>query len=139
MKVHNFKPVVIFSVFQGDDRGFFDEANHKSVLLALRRNNIPFVELEGCYKGREELSVLLPAAYLENASVIATFHNQQSLLLLDNERGATLSDLKTGEKRFIGFWIPVTKESALAEESWTRKDGHYYIVSDTRLNGHFQR
>ena len=134
-----FEPAVIFSVYQRGDRAFFNESNHNQVLKALRECDVPFIELDGCYDGREEKSVLVPATWLENASVIARFHNQECILLLDNERGATISDLNTGEEEFVGWLHSVSKQSALLEDAWTRSGDYYYTISDCLLGGHLQR
>lgn len=140
MRVHNNEPAIIFSAWQQDMPKSLNHANHATVLTFLRNNKVPHRQLVGCDKGRKELSVMIPARKARIANTFGKLYRQSYFLELDNERGAWFTDVKTGEKTFAGWFIPVTKESALQEKSWTLDEGNqYWIISDVKLGTHFQR
>lgn len=66
-------------------------------------------------------------------------HRQESMLILDNERGAWLSDIKTSEKTFAGYFRPVVDTVALKQDAWTFCDGQYFVIEDVLLGGKLQR
>ena len=135
------KPVVIVSAYRKCKPESVNQLNHRDLCNTLHRFKIPYKVVEGCYKGRKEAAVLFTAKKRNVAVLYGRFYNQESILELDNERGASLTDLKTGDSEFLGFFIPVCKASALAEDAWTYdiENNQYYIVSDCRLGGHLQR
>ena len=140
MKVSNYEPVVIFSVFQNLMPKSCNEINHRETIGYLRRLKIPFKEVLGCYKGRKEKSLLIPESKLKIANTFAKLYNQESLLILDNERGAWFSDVKTSERSFAGWFAPCTERVIWQHpDAWTFSDGQYYHISDCRLGGHLQR
>jgi hypothetical protein len=140
MRVSNNVPVIIFSAYQACMPKSFNEGNHEEAKAELRRLNIPYKEVLGCYKGREEKSLVIPESKGKIASVLGKLYNQESLLILDNERGAWFSDVEQSEKTFAGFFVPCSKQVIWGEpDAWTLADGQYYHISKCRLGGHLQR
>lgn len=140
MRVHNNEPAIIFSAYQRDLPRSLNESNHTFVINFLRNSKVPFRELQGYYKGRVEKSVMVPARKARIANIFAGLFNQESILELDNERGATFTDLKTGDKYFAGWLKPVSKREALEAIGWTKDEGgQYWTISNVGLGKHFER
>ena len=128
---HNYRKVAIVSAFQ--TLGTHDENKraHLDLLSLFHRLEVPHKVVVGCWKGRKELSVIVPETCLAEALVLGQLHTQDSVLVLDNERGAWLLDLKTGTKTFEGYFVPVRKERALKEDSYTLDNNdRYWIISN---------
>jgi hypothetical protein len=139
MRVHNYPKTIIFSVFQKDMPKSYNETAHRWAKGQLKNSKIPFSEVLGCYKGRQEKSLVIPESKGKIASVISRLYHQESVLVLDNERGAWVSDCKTSERLFLGWFVPCTERTAKQQSGWTLSDGQYYIISDCRLGGHLQK
>lgn len=140
MRVHNNEPAIIFSAYQHDMPRNINEANHCEIVAFLRKWNVPFRQLTGMYKGRVEKSVMIPACKRRIAITFGHLYHQESILELDNERGATFTELKTGEKHFAGWLKAVSKEAAMKDEGWTKDEGgQYWTISNVGLGKHFER
>jgi hypothetical protein len=97
-------PVIIFSVFNLDRSYGENKQAHDRVLELLINNSIPHKELEGVYKGTSEASILVPDTQDNKALInqIAMKHNQESILLLDSNRHAMLSQVANGVSMSLG-------------------------------------
>ena len=128
---HNYRQVAIVSAYQVDKGKSENLHNHLELLSLFHRLNVPHKVVVGVWKGRKELSVVVPESSLTEALVLGQLHNQDAVLVLDNERGAWLLDLKTGEKTFKGYFVRVRKERALKEGNYTHDNNEaYWIISN---------
>lgn len=66
--------------------------------------NVLFAEVEGCYNGQTEMSLLIPAMRIEDALKICEKYDQECFLLLDQGVGGYLiyAD-KNKPDEFIGY------------------------------------
>lgn len=148
-----YEPVIIFSAYQDDLSNGRNLKNHEQLLDDLHWQGIPHKVLVGCWKGRKELSVMVPEYEEGFVNRYGNIYKQEAYRTLDNERGAHITDFKTRKKNFVGFFIGVPKAVALKEDGWTLAADHifgtnvdgdesthrYYIISTTRLQGHLVR
>ena len=141
MKTNNRKECIIFSVYQ--DKPVFDvnQRNHKRVIESLEWNDVDHKELIGSYKGVIEKAILVPINQRHFVDVICKLHNQESYIILDNERGAWFIDCKTGQKDFGGWFKETSKAIAQKQEGWTfnPQTRKYYIVEDCLLGGNITK
>lgn len=121
--------VIIFSVFRPENTGF-NTNNHVQAMANLRP--IGPVQLEGCYKGDTELSIMLP--YTEGnllvAKTIGEKYNQDSILVVNADRTGTLLDPRTGET--IGS---IGKIKAISELQAKQLDYHSYNPATNQYFG----
>ena len=128
MRVSNNGALIILSAHQAGLTRTYNAGSHKVMLASLDRNKIPYKEVKGCYKGREEKSVIIPGEKTRFAEVMGRFHHQESYLYLDNERGAWFVDLATERRVFAGHFREVPKAVALKHDGWTESEGRYWVI-----------
>ena len=78
--------------------------------------------LQGCYKGQQEASFLLPAA--DVARIIPWIVNQESVLVLSEpdareRRAAALWFHREGRHETLGVFRQVSKAEAFKQDGWT--------------------
>lgn len=99
---------------------------------ALINAGLAFKDLTGSYKGVKERSYLVlthnNTAY-QAALNLARRCEQESVLLLDEERNAKLMYLNDMYQIDIGVLTPVSKDEALEQDAWTYAPdlNQYYI------------
>ncbi len=130
---------VIFSVEQVN--GENNDRNNKEVRSVFSKENINYKELQGCYKGVEEVSYIVNLEHLRTIKALAMVNNQESILLvLPHFKGLSKAYLLTQEQgysvtdkgsQFIGYLCGVSKEIAIQQEAYSyRKDlDQYFIVT----------
>lgn len=97
-----------------------------------------FIPVTGKYKGLPERAFLVLApdtATEENIFRLARRYGQESVLLVDANRYATLAFLNPDvggpavkELKGIGFWREVTREEAGLQAGFTYADGRYFTT-----------
>lgn len=102
----------------------------------LRKLGFAVAKCRGVCKGRAEASVLVIDETPHNDDCfnavlrLARTYAQKTVLAVDANRNANL--VYTDETRgseWIGRFIPVTKEVAEAQDSYTERVGRYYVCS----------
>lgn len=137
----NGKAYVVFSVFQGHR---VDWASHKVITDLLEFKNISFKELDGCYKGIKEKSIIMS---LEHYPIIKDMlkevYNQESVLILETHKHglykASVEYLADNMVVSIGFLRSAPEHVALLQDAWSydATQDKYFIVTDsdtTKLN-----
>lgn len=112
-------PHLIFvSCFQSDLPEISNTRNYWDLLDKLKLLNVPYMEATGCYKGKQELSIILEGHYARVADMIVREYNQESYLEHHNDR---LCDIvySNGAKDRIGKMEEITEEETLNIEAWT--------------------
>lgn len=110
----------------------------QSFVIFAGPKHVPFAnckQLGGCYKGTREVSFLAPSSEWHAARTLALNFNQESVLLLgpkrhrDAHRPAILHYLDDRLPEPLGYFVPVSREFALAREAWTYDpaDDQYYV------------
>lgn len=88
---------------------------------------------EGCYKGEVEPSFIADAAafYASNLPAVLFADQQESILYLDNQRGAWLRygpAYGEADQQYVGQWREITKDEATYLTGYTILNGHYYAA-----------
>jgi hypothetical protein len=120
-----------FIIFSASSSSRTQLENQNATLAAkilLNHHRALYKNVEGCYKGGHEVSFLVADNHIELIELLCHLFEQESFLLVDDNRNATLryEDLR---RRNIGLWQNVCKSVALAQDSYTVCDGHYWICS----------
>lgn len=125
-----FQPCIIFSVYQG--YGEQDLENHLGILHELRLEKINAIDLDGKYKGRREVSILIDARHIKYALDIAKAYGQESILYLHADRWCELVDVATEERKPLGWLCSTSKENALGLENYSLNylTQTYYIIEE---------
>lgn len=115
------RPMIIFAL---------NASNDTLVLEAAGFTSKTYKELDGSYKGQTEKSYIVDAEHLETVMQLARMHNQESILLLDQDRNASLYYIKSGLNTPIGRLVPTSEAVALSKDAWSyRPDlNTFYIV-----------
>ena len=143
------KTLYLFSTMQATKPQLYNEEAHSLLRDYFHAAGIPFVVVEGRYKGRLELSFLMNAAHVpEDAIMLYAKHgNQETYMIIEQWRHgtmkATLTDVNSGARTFIGYFRSFSKEQidALKLDYTYRKDVNMYWAvwpTDTTLIGEFE-
>lgn len=120
--------LIIISAFQSTESLEKNKENHDNVLKNLKVLSVPYAVVKGCYKGKEELSVMIDAKYRSVVDLIMTSYNQESYLEHHNDRSCDLV-YNNGARVKLGTMKNVTETMALSKDAWTKtSDGRYFIV-----------
>ena len=112
-------------------------ASHLSMIFVMNtlfNNKLPYKVLQGCYKGKQEISYMINARYdISNLGLIKQQECTMRLspVQLDGLRSATLTYHKDRDvMRYIGKFVPVAQAEALASENYTcdPKTNIYYVT-----------
>lgn len=130
-----------FIVLSSDRAQYHEELNaarRDTFEHQLRARGLDFKRVIGAYKGASEVSyiVLVPTTGDEqNAVRLARRYGQESVLLVDANRYASLIYLNEGEGgisikeiKGIGFWRETTESDATAGDAYTRDGDRYYTT-----------
>lgn len=110
------KTLYLFSTMQATKPQLDNEEAHSLLRDYFHAAGIPFVVVEGRYKGRLELSFLMNAAHVpEDAIMLYAKHgNQETYMIIEQWRHgtmkATLVDVASGKKTFIGYFRSFSKD-----------------------------
>lgn len=114
-----------------------NESRHRHAVDVLRREGVAFQELDGCWQGAREKTLVLCATdvrsheeNMELAINLARLFDQEAVLEVTNDDQATLYTLTNGLwPQKVGRFVEVTEAEALARTSYTRDaDGRYFSV-----------
>lgn len=120
--------IIIFSVFQSSKPESTNLANHRLVIDKLHRLNIPFVELEGVYKGQSELSFLVSMSEQALVEGLCAFYNQESYLVSDSNRFTSLVMLPFKELIHLGVLTPSETRPMRDAYTYNPKTKFYYYT-----------
>jgi hypothetical protein len=131
MRINGKEPRVIFAL---------NLATELDDVRAIRAAGIEhFTVGLGSYKGKQERSYNVSIDELEKVRRLASDHNQESVLLLDNQYNAWLSyrdynfpsytiGSKPGQCEYIGEFREINENQAAASQSWSKFHGVYYAA-----------
>lgn len=144
------RTLYIFSTMKAGRKPLENEEAHSLLTDYLAAVNVPYIELQGCYKGVHELSLLVDARSIpeEAIRVICLKGEQECYMIAENHKHglykATLVDTKSGQKEFIGYLRELSKEviDRLDLDYSYRKDINKYFAvwpTDTTVMEAFDR
>lgn len=113
--------VIIFSVYQSGLSETDNLSNHFNTLMMLESEGIEYKTMQGVYKGVSERSILVLNTQ-DNFDVVlklTSFHNQESILISDENRDTQLLFLKTGQVESIGKLTEVSESEAKRHDAYT--------------------
>lgn len=90
---------------------------------------IGFKKVQGAYKGQLEDSYLVLAnedTYLNTVRKLAKLYNQESILIVNEDRKAYLEYIGTGKQVYIGQWTSIDSLTAQSLDNWTLDGVNYY-------------
>ena len=113
-------PVIIFSGYTKAANDELNRVRHNICLVSLENAGAKPIELKGYYKGLVEKSILvLDSPELRKIVLnLATYFDQESILLLDQDRNAALLFLGDNSQQEIGRFIPVSKDKIDNLDAW---------------------
>lgn len=143
------RTLYLFSTMRKEVKPLENEEAHSLMKDYFMAAGIPFIEVEGFYKGAHELSFLMNAEHVPEDAIMlyAKTGNQENYMSIDQWKHGTmkayLTDTKSGEKRFIGYFRSFSKENidALKLDYTYRKDvDKYWAVwpTDTVMMDKFE-
>ena len=115
-----YKPMVIFSVERHDLSYGVNVRNKLQVESEMRAMGIDFERVLGVYKGNEETSYIVTD--MDKLPIIvgmAKEHNQESILLRDNENKCVLAFFNGEKSMSIGKMTQVSVDEALLSDCYT--------------------
>ena len=128
-------PVIIFSVDRASREPKINIEARTDAELTLHSSGIQFTRVLGSYKGDLEHSYMVHAKHFDAIKELAKTFNQESILILDNERRASLvytdGTLIDGhDYTKIGQFKAVDERTAKAGDAWTYRANinQYYVV-----------
>jgi hypothetical protein len=134
MNYSSLKPFVLISASRASWPCEANDDATESLRSQLAARDFDFVQVRGCYKGKEEDSFLVlcdPIAddyELGMLIGLANRHGQESILLVDAQRHATLFYLGSDPEAIPGTFQAVSVTEARQCDAWTRRDNVYYII-----------
>ncbi len=132
------RPFLIVSVYLSSENEETNKSNHKAVLQRLEQLQVPHIELQGKYKGIDELSILIDSfdhrALVQN---LAKEFSQESYLE-SNDDGSTYLAYADNTLEYIGQFenVPKNHAEAYSSYSYNPKSDQYFI---TRLSWHIRQ
>lgn len=122
--------------------GFSKESNQErhdhllNVLLPVANIPYTYVEVEGCYKGTKEQSLLITCdnIFLHDLLALGSLLGQETILEILPSGYASLvyvephKGMKGITKVGLGKFVPVSKEYALSQDAYTIYNGEYYTT-----------
>lgn len=112
-------PHLIFvSCYQSDLPEVGNTRNHYDLLDQLRLLSVPYMEAIGCYKGKEERTIILEGQYARVADMIMREYNQESYLEHHNDRQCDIV-YANGARDRIGEMQEVSEQEARKLDAWT--------------------
>lgn len=99
------------------------------VEATLTASKVDFVKAKESYKGCLEdsyIAVVNDDAKLDLVRDIAKHYNQESILVVDEDRKARLEYIESGDKQSIGQWVEITALDAASHDAWTLVNTRYF-------------
>lgn len=131
-------PFIVLSSDRASNSAELNAAERDLFERQLRARNLDFKQVDGVYKGTRETSyvVLTPTTGDEqNAISLARRYGQESVLLVDANRYATLVFLNPGqggphikELKGVGHWRATDRTEAETQDSYTQDGEAYYVT-----------
>jgi len=126
------RPFVLISAYTKDCTESGNRITHEHLKRDLETEGFIFKEVEGCYKGRKELSLYVDCPDLDSFAElhkIAQSFAQESVLCIDKHRKATLIYLNDGTAQTLGKLKQVSKHEALQQDNYTHDftNNGYYV------------
>ena len=139
MRQSNLTPMVIFSVDQATAALSDNIRARTSLATELTLAGISYKELLGSYLGQTETSFICSIDHYDFVKQVAKLNQQQSILVIDNERQASLvyvDGTKVAGRNFLklGTFKAVPRDIARAQDAWTycHALNTYYITTPRR-------
>jgi hypothetical protein len=120
------KRVVIFSIETGTPAGIYDKQHVENEL-----SQYGFKSVLGSYNGVQENSYVVDASTdnaLNDVLELAVNYNQESILIVDENRIASLYFIKTGLTTKLGNFTSISALEASKLDNWTLDGTDYYSV-----------
>lgn len=130
MNVQNKYSIMIFSAFESENSNEKNIDNTAIVESYLVEEKVPFKKIMGCYKGSNELAFIVPLSYYKQLLPTINKYNQESVLIINADRKATLFYLKSGKNEQLGDFVNVSMEEAIDRESYAYDfaNRNYYVT-----------
>ena len=124
-------PTIIFSVSRSSASASENESAISLAKSVCKARGIPFFEELGCYKGEREPAFIVQdvADNLKTVRQLASWHEQESLLLIDANRHARLEAPDGALLGALGAFRETRKGLAQQHDSWTEFNGRYWIAA----------
>jgi hypothetical protein len=103
---------IFFSVYQSSWSDRVNFRNHEYIKGLLKSLNCDFVEINGVYKGLEELSLMVDSDNLDFVIAVATAYRQESILLVDEYGSVVLRYMDGGHEQELGEMIVTDRDYA---------------------------
>lgn len=133
--MNRFTPFYIVSGARPDFSSLANGNRTDSLERWLRAGGFATVQVNGCYKGNRERSILIiddaPSNSLCESAVmrLARQYEQESVLAVDANRQARLIYCDDRSFESIGQWRGVSKKTAEHSDAYTERAGQYYTVT----------
>lgn len=108
-----------------------DKDKEKQVEELMTAHKLSFKKVKGSYKGDLEDSycaVVDEDVKLEIVFHIAAKFNQESILLVNEDRKAFLVDVLTGDETDLGEFVAIDSSKARQLDNWTLDGSQYYAA-----------
>ena len=122
--------LLIFSVFQSNMPADQNYKAHLSTQETLKLSGIPYIPVQGAYKGVKELGFIVSADQRKVVDDICKQYNQESYLEHHNDRYCELI-CADGTSKPLGTMVETTKDKAEKSDAYTlTPDGRYFVVEE---------
>lgn len=117
----------------------YNSINTADLNYSFLSNAVRFKELKASYKGVKETCFLIDLGMSENIpsniaylKSIASSYEQESILILDEHRNASLVYCQGNRVESIGKFKAVSKKDAITQDGWTYDpyNDQYYIIEE---------
>lgn len=122
------QPIVIFSAYQKANTDVENLTSHNEAIAFLKEYKVAYTEVDGCYKGVQEKSIMLFADDEYVAFSLAVQYNQESYLFSDADRSTFLKERPNANGTYIGTLKGVSKAEAIKQDNWSLIDNKYFIT-----------
>jgi hypothetical protein len=128
---------IVFSVQKSEFTVEHNSFNHATVKDFLQEHDVKFIEVNGCYEGKPELSLLVSDTQESLVKTLCFAYRQDCYLHVDQNGNATLK-FTTGvahsaNEASIGVWQQVCRSVAESQIAYTEFNGSYYVCSKDNL------
>ena len=119
-------PHLIFISGYNNKTGEDNTPKLKKQLEELFSNNI--TNVTGSYKHTTENTLMIESTNINSLLHIANDYNQESILVVDSNRNASIHNTVDGKCSFLGKFGQITKKKALKEGNYTLCNGYFYGI-----------
>lgn len=132
-------PFVIVSAFKAGYPLDRNMARHGALRTFLESSGMDFMEVDGCYKGERERSLLVNLyrgtadPVFEDVCTYAGYFGQESVLHVSESGYAYLFELgefigDEPEMVYLGRWAETDAATAAEADAYTEADGRFWVV-----------